>query len=991
MSVKEVSQALGDWSVELKASTPQSIIDDIRSEFFGHICIVPGRVDVRQYGDALLSPSVARYAGVYRGVDRRSKNSRTLSGAGMALWLGDEDNKGRIFESPLVIDTSTFADAITAAVPSGGNVQLGTVYAGVAGTITVTFQWKSQREVIDYICQTMSTESFPVEWRMNSDGTLDAGRVQDLYVTTPQALIMAKFAADEIGMKALIGEAALGSDVYDYTTRTVLLAEGDGGSVYTGSADLAGVPYVDLFGNTIFRTRLISESDTSSENADARAQLQLNRFSSTRNAVSLSTKNYDIKGALKVGDYVYVYDPASGFYDTNNETVFEGVPIHPISLRCVEIDWPIEFGWTVAFRKGDGTWVDLSDYYVPEGGDSTVVVGDFSKSLTDIGSQPIGTRPSSDTSTPATPVFGNYSTAAYQSSVTSDTKASVQLTWTTPLNVDSSTVIDGDHYEIRIRRTGTFGYPITWNEAEAYTWDALASGTWDRPLSNPVADATDWATYYVEWGLESILINELVCAAEYQVQIRAVDNASPPNFSAWSATADITTGSDVIGPQTPAAPEVHSSRIGIQVIHNLGVAGGGTFNLDADLHHLEVHLGGSESFNADATTLIGKILANYGMLTGQIPVVQDFKVEQVDEIYIKVVAVDTTGNKSDASDASTATPDLIDDAHISSLVVDKLLAGTIMTDWLIAASISTAPSGARAVMGYDGFHTYNSLGIETFHADSTGDVALTGTFRTGPTTGQRIEITATDPYSTIYFYGNTGADYAYINAVDFINTLGDTSVGIGVNTSPYVGSDNTTLLKHVLYMGRKESPVDSVLSVLRNADQVAVGGLLGVSESHAQTAWYDPDGHKIRMCSIDEFGAKIQNYDTSGGNYGGEFDSTNDWASMTRYDSSNNVVGSLLLSDRNRIRGRWPDFETPPFTDYALFTGHVGSATATTSFSIAYGITWPSNFYPICQLQDNAATPPAQEMSAWTSTSFTITLSGSTTGGSQLFFWGFRG
>jgi hypothetical protein len=76
---------------------------------------------------------------------------------------------------------------------------------------------------------------------------------------------------------------------------------------------------------------------------------------------------------------------------------------------------------------------------------------------------------------------------------------------------------------------------------------------------------------------------------------------------------------DDIPPPTPAAPEVASSLIAMQITHRLGAAAGGTFNLPADMHHFEVHVGPEPLFTASAATLIGKINANNGMIVSADP------------------------------------------------------------------------------------------------------------------------------------------------------------------------------------------------------------------------------------------------------------------------------------------------------------------------------------------------------------------------------------
>lgn len=703
MTITEVKQALGSWSLRLREDTPRELLDAL--EYFGHIVISPGKADPRQYGDNLLT--TARYVGVYRGRD--AQDEYTLNGAGMAFWLGDEDGKGDVFETAVTPASASFASAITSLLPVSGAVTAGTIHS-VSGTYTGRHQWESPRSAITYVCDIFSTATFPVEWRVNGDGTLDAGRIQDLYVTTPTAILVKRDPGRDLSVVGIQGRMALSTDVEDYTTRVVVLAQGDGESIATGDANAVSVPYKDIHGNTIKLTRLVSSAETTANNADAVAQLQLNRFTNARSAIRLDSDQFDIKGDFVVGDYIMVFDPDNGFSDSANEVYWRGQPINPIYLRCVEMTWPVPQNWLVAFRDNDGNWFDLSDYYIPESGQTTIGVGDFSRTLTGIGTQPIGTRPTADSSIPATPVFGTFSTAAYQSNTYNDARASVRVVWTEPLNTDGSVILDGDHYEIRYRLTNTFSYPITWNAWETLTWNQAASGTWDRPLSNSLVTASEWRVLTVGFDQEQFTVHDLTVGAEYEFQIRAVDNANPPNRSAWSSSTFITTSSDVIAPSTPAAPIVASSVIGIIVKHELGKATGGTFNLESDLDHLEVHVGGSSSFFADSGTLIGRITANKGMMRASIEAVANFKIQNTSDVWVKVKAVDNFGNKSAASAAVQSSATLIDSAYISELTASKISAGTLSANVVLGASIQTASSGQRVELNQNGVQLYDSNG-----------------------------------------------------------------------------------------------------------------------------------------------------------------------------------------------------------------------------------------------------------------------------------------
>ncbi len=299
-----------------------------------------------------------------------------------------------------------------------------------------------------------------------------------------------------------------------------------------------------------------------------------------------------------------------------------------------------------------------------------------------------------------------------------------------------------------------------------------------------LGSTSPWQTTYVAWDHEDTTIIDLAPATTYEWQIRAVDYASPINYGAWSDSRYVSTGSDTIAPPTPAPPTVAASKLQVQVTHTLGNADGGEYNLPLDLDHLEIHVGATNAFTATDASRVGKLVANAGMITGRIKVVGSFPVDQTllagETAYVRVVAVDKTGNKSPASAAVTATAELVDSAWISDLTASKITAGTLSAAYILGGSIKTGTTGARVEQDTDGIRLYNSSGVKTADISTvTGDVSILGRFRTS-STGRRIEIVP-DNNGTIYFYPASGNDYAFINAPS------SNSVGInsGNGNGPY--------------------------------------------------------------------------------------------------------------------------------------------------------------------------------------------------------------
>lgn len=704
MSVTQVIGGLGSFNVKLSPAVPRETME--RLIYFGHICVTAGRDDPRVAGDSLLSS--ARFVGPFRGMDCSSEGY-TLSGPGMAFWLGDEDGKGSMMETGVVLNGASFVDAITDLLPD--SIQPGTI-GSMPGTITGTFQYQTPRAAVQFVCDTMGAA-----WRVNGNGTLDAGDPADLYRLDPAVAIVRRGAGADLLLRALAGQAELKEDIEDFTTRVVLYTSNtDGILAVSATADIdpALNPFRDLFGNPLVSTRLSQETTTDPATAPARAQLELNRYSSARDAVTLSASQYDITGDLQIGDWVWVFDPDARLTDDTNELIFQGERINPVKLQVNQLTWPISPGMGLAYRAPDGTWYDLTDYLIPETGDTQVTVGGYNRSLVSTGG---------GTGSPGTPVGVNasiplhpdwqlpFEVSVYQSASNTVTRAQIRLTWTQPTNVDGSIIYDGAYYEVRYRLTSaSAGYQ--------YARVAFFAGEIG--------------------GTHDILIQELTPGVSYTFWIRTVDTAG--NASAWSDPQTVLLGTDDIAPPTPATPTVAGSRIAVQVTHTLGLSTGGTFNLPSDLAQLEVHAGTTAGFTPSNSTLLGRLPATIGMMQATIPAIGTFPIESIAATYIKVIAVDEAGNRSGASAAAVATADLIDSAHISDLSVSKVSAGTILADWLIGADVATAFSGQRAGFNPDGFYAYDGSGLKTFEVDAaTGGVSATGTIQSA-NTARRVVI-----------------------------------------------------------------------------------------------------------------------------------------------------------------------------------------------------------------------------------------------------------
>lgn len=377
MAATEGLMTLGSWSLNLVPETPQAVLDAILD--FGCVTVHPTRQTPQLAGDGLLAS--ARYVGVVR--DRRfTDDTRKLGGPGTAWWLGDEAGTGPNIEAPIALSRTRFNPGIRSLLPPA--VTAGTLH-GVGGSFTGSLGYQSRRTALSTFCSFFSNAWGEAEWRVNGDGTLDAGYVDQLYHVDPVAVVARDLTGADLQLRGLSGQGTTSQDMEDFTTRVVVLdGTGDTATAIGEAAlPLHRVPYLDLHGNRLTLTRFVTASSGALD-ADAAAQVQLNRLNSPRTTVTLDTAELDVQGVVRVGDYVHVWDPLAGLVDRASdaaEVSFRGRRINPVGLRVTEMTWPFLDGMGVAYRDYLGTWTDLTDYMQWENSAAQITVGDLPRGL----------------------------------------------------------------------------------------------------------------------------------------------------------------------------------------------------------------------------------------------------------------------------------------------------------------------------------------------------------------------------------------------------------------------------------------------------------------------------------------------------------------------------------------------------------------------------------------------------------------------------------
>lgn len=712
--ITEILGSLGSWSITLAEDTPDAVFGQIN--YFGHIAVIDGRVDVERVGDNLLKS--ARYVGVTRQISK-PVGARTIGGSGMAYWLGDEDGKGDLIEgNPNYFFTAAkLVDMLPSIIPTA--LTIGTVYPqpDPAARFAGKFNFTTRREILQTVC-----DAFGVEFRVNGDGTVDVGTQAQLYTTLPTTtkrapLIRRVSSGSDLDTIAMPGDLGVDGLAYDYTSRIVLLgqttpASGTGVTIATGSAEVAS-PYRNLKGLPVVSTRLISESGTDSGSVAQRAQLQLNRYNRTPTTLTVTAPEFEFEGNFRAGDDAYVYDPDSGIVDNTREVSFRGEILHPAIIRVTGTSWRVRTGsQTVAFRTQAGVWVDLTPFVTDESGTDSITVGDQPATLNKGGDSTIQVRVDAAAPSGKVPVA----------------PTGLALSTSSGLNPNGQTVstITAGYVAPTANSDGTVpvslsGYAVQWRwTARAPQWQTTYTG--DLSIDLPVSPALP-----------------------YEVRVAGISQAG--TLGAWSSIASITSAADAVAPPAPADPIV-TSYLGQLRIEYTGTSSTGG-PMPSDTNRIDVHVGTASGFTPTVDTRVSSLTPfARGVAYATAPY------STVNNRYVRLIAYDHTGNASAASAEVAGHTVQVADGDVSSMSVGKLTAGTMTADVVTAGRFATALTGARRELNAVGLQAWDASNNLTISLDGVNNL-LTGLFKTA-LTGRRIEIGATGSIGQVNFFAPDG-------------------------------------------------------------------------------------------------------------------------------------------------------------------------------------------------------------------------------------------
>lgn len=357
MPITDAYMAPGDFQVRLRVDTPH-LMETVA--YHGHIVVLPQWVGTPTgFTDAGLL-AAARYAGVV--TEPEWRNGRmTINGVGMDYHLG-EGGIGPRLESNFSFSSADLKTALSGMLPD-------TLDAGEieeSGSYTGSHEDQTCKEAI-----TALMRSLDAHYRINPDGTVDAEIVGtgDIFVEDPNVVVVrTNQGSDALWTGVPSQELISRVKGRDYADGVLVGSEGSNTKV----TRQASPQFFGINGESVERLGLDSGSGVDSDDrGDYGAGWLADHDVLTEEQIRLD--QYEIVpvsggSIIKPGDVVYVWDPQSGFYDSDNAPVwFRGECIAPSKLRVAEVEWPLVEGMGVYYRPSKATvttsdWVDLTMY-----------------------------------------------------------------------------------------------------------------------------------------------------------------------------------------------------------------------------------------------------------------------------------------------------------------------------------------------------------------------------------------------------------------------------------------------------------------------------------------------------------------------------------------------------------------------------------------------------------------------------------------------------
>jgi hypothetical protein len=358
--IHENVMAQGSFEIPLALDAPYSLWTSCVR--FGHIIVTPQYINPAEFNDAALL-GFSRYTGVVleKKIDEQGIK---LIGSSLHWHLGDDANAGPVLEGTTSFSSSTLTSVFSTALADTG-LSSGTINTSGLGSYTGVHYYATPAEIIRTACLTVGAE-----YRVNPDGTVDAGAKANVYtITNPVVVVSRRHWGSDPSFKSVPVESMrTHENARDYAERVVVTANNnnDVPSLIDSLNRSPAGGYVNLAGDPLIRTYVGNIGISNPISVGTWALSQLNQRSIEQRQ-DISTEHYEITGgSFFVGDAFYAWDPPA-FQDDNNPQYFRGEVIFPITSRLLAADWPLRRGMGVMYRAANGTYTDLAQYVAWEG------------------------------------------------------------------------------------------------------------------------------------------------------------------------------------------------------------------------------------------------------------------------------------------------------------------------------------------------------------------------------------------------------------------------------------------------------------------------------------------------------------------------------------------------------------------------------------------------------------------------------------------------
>ena len=876
MAITERLMGPGNFTVTFSQEfTPTAIIEAIKE--WGHIVITPQEVDIDTLTDSEILNS-ARYTGIV--LNRTlEEGSVQINGQGLELYMGDGQAKGMVIAESnnvgkvrnytgttlaetLFNSTAQTNKPLGIMLDEAGNSQAitqGTI-SNPASTYTGSHFVETALSALKFICEILN-----VEYRVNPNATIDAGPQANLFqgvgTAEPNSIIVKTAYGQDPEFEGVVPQGLRTEfDASDWVSRVDFTGEVgffDTATDVAGEANLGSNPYKDLHGNSLKRVALVQEPDVPEANLNTKATTMLNELSRIKKVLNLDLEQYEVSGDMQVGDYIYAFDPDVGFKDTATdasaesrdlyEITFRGQTITPVKIRVLGITFPVTTGMGCYYRDKDGNYTDITEYVNYEDGAAQIELGDLIRTIGDdlrFSEFSLSKSTAGAFSIPDLPSTPTLQSGTYLDA-TGNSSGFIRVTVSRPTNIDGSQITDGSHYKVRYKRITESDYSY-----QNFPFTGVSS--------------------------ESLLIQDLTVGETYDVGVAVVDKSGFKKMSAYDGTGeDLYTNSSSVNanyatnarveiekdgqaPSKPKTATIAAGPLRVQVTHYLGKDGTdgngnpyGNFTLEGDVDHLDVHAvtqsGNSASFTTSASTKIGEVRVTSGNLLQQIPVIATIELEDSEDYYFRIIAVDKSGNSSDASDGQSATANLIAEANIADATITTAKIGdaqitnakiadatitsakinTLSADKITSGTITGGEITVGGVSNTSGFiKSYNfSTGSAGWAINSDGTAEFDGAVIRGTLDASSVNVTNLD--ASNISTGTLSADRIAAGSID-TSKLSFTPVsGSNVVATINASSEGITIDADTL----------NLTGVL------AVGDALDVGGSDASSFHVDVDGN----------------------------------------------------------------------------------------------------------------------------------------------------